>query len=205
MRGLLTLAALLIVLAVSYWIIGTNLAWFKPTTPISSQSDNRAASAHHTIPREVLVDAKPITSPEFVEADYAPIEDDEVVIGVLIENEPRAYLRDAFDDHPANHVVLDRVGSLNIVVTHCDMNRCTRILAGAEGKQPAVRVGGLGWTGNEREMLLLVEGERYVQSSLEIPLEDVPFVETTWGLWREVYPETLVYVRPPESTIPAGF
>ncbi len=205
MRGLLAILAVLVVVAVSYLIIGTNCLWFEPTTPLSSRSDNRAISAHHTVPREVLVDAKPITSPQFVAADFAPIQDDEVVIGVLIENEPRAYLRDAFDDNPANHVVVDRVGSLNIAVTHCDMNRCTRILAGAEGKPPDVRVGGLGWSGREREMLLFVDGERYVHSSPGIPLDDVPFVETTWGLWRVVYPETLVYFQPPESAIPVGY
>jgi hypothetical protein len=54
-----------------------------------------------------------------------------------------------------------------------------------------------GWNASASEMELVISGKRYVQKSPDIPLSDVPFLETTWGHWRSVYPDTLVYMAPP--------
>jgi hypothetical protein len=51
-------------------------------------------------------------------------------------------------------------------------------------------------------MDLLVNGQCFSQLSPEIPLKDVPFLEMPWGMWREIFPDTLIYLggaKGPES------
>jgi hypothetical protein len=177
-------------------LIGWAIGWIDTdrfTTAHTSETDRRSPSPPPER-TDLKVKASPVKEPVLLSVEEAPIFDEEIVIGLLVGDEPRAYLRSAFDYGPPAHVVYDRLGPLAYAVTHCDINRCTRVLAAPDEEELDVCVGG--WEMRDRSMILLVDGKRYLQSSPDIPLADVPHVETTWGLWRELYPETQVYVTP---------
>jgi hypothetical protein len=137
-------------------------------------------------------DLPPIQRPVMLHASDVNLQDGHIVIGVLVNAEARAYLRDAFEVVVRRHVVLDSVQSRSIAVTHCDRSRCTRVLASPRPNEPLdVRVGG--WR-SDQTLALLVQGKEYSQKSSEIPLDEIPFTETTWRIWRKQHPDTLVYV-----------
>lgn len=130
------------------------------------------------------------TKPFFTSAAKASLSDDDIVIGVVAFGESKAYLREAFSG-PGRHIVHDQYGAMQVTVTHCDRTRCTRVFSAAEDKDlKALHCGG--WM-EEQEMALLVEDQRYSQSSEEIPFDDVPFTITTWGEWRMEHPVSAVF------------
>ena len=147
-----------------------------------------------------------VARPQVVPGDQAPVPDRAVVIGVNVGSVARAYVVKAFevrDLDPAKaardpeaakvlgrHVVNDVVDGTPISVTHCDRNRCTRVLTDSDAAD-ALDIGVGGW---EDGMLLLIDGERVSQAAEEVPYEDVPFEVTTWKQWREEHPHTDVYV-----------
>jgi hypothetical protein len=134
------------------------------------------------------------------------VPDDAVVIGVEVGSVARAYVVQAFEVRnlrPADaqqdpevakvlgrHVVNDVIDGTAISVTHCDRNRCTRVLTDADSAE-ALEIGVGGW---DDGMLLLIDGERVPQAAQDVPFEDVPFEVTTWEQWREEHPHTDVYI-----------
>lgn len=141
-----------------------------------------------------------VSAPMLYPADQVNLADDERVIGVVVDNEPRAYVIDAFavrgmqrKEDVGVHVVNDYFGARPICVTHCDRTHSTRVLTTKRPDPTSVgpidlRVGG--WT---KGMLLIVDGRRYDHHSDELPLADVEYVTTTWAKWRAAHPQTLVY------------
>lgn len=141
-----------------------------------------------------------VSAPMLYPADQVKLSDEDRVIGVVVDNEPRAYVLDAFavrgmqrKEDVGVHIVNDYFGSRPICVTHCDRTHSTRVLTTKRPDPTAVgpidlRVGG--WT---KGMLLVIDGRRYEHHSDELPLADVEYVTTTWGKWRADHPETLVY------------
>lgn len=198
-RWLVGVAALALV-GVVLWVCNA-LGLFAPIRKQHGSRGFTAVGGAPTFDQDMTLTLPPIQNPTFVFADEAPLLDDDIVIGVMVDDQSRAYLRDAFDDSPAAHVVHDQLGSKSVAVTHCDRQRCTRVLGVDLGTPLEVGVGG--WNADENTMELLVSGERFLQTSPDIPLDEVPFVETTWGLWRTIYPDTLVYVAPPNKTPPS--
>jgi hypothetical protein len=198
MQRWLVVGVAAVIVVVGCWVIGRHL----PLSIRGTQESAIGPPADDYIPEDIEFDIPALERPTFVFAETAPIFDDEIVIGVVVDDEPRAYLRQAFDDDPQSHVLYDRLGSLNVAVTHCDKNGCTRVLADPAGNPLDVRVGG--WSPSNESMLLIISGERFAQSSPDIPLDDVEFVETSWGLWRQVYPDTLLYCEPPEPSATSG-
>jgi hypothetical protein len=138
------------------------------------------------------LDVPAIENPPLEYADEVGLEDDAIVIGIVVNGEPRAYLREAFDMSPNFHVVTDSIDSMPVAITHCDRLRCTRVFTGSQLEEPgSIRVGG--WR-TDQTMALIVQEEEYSQKSAEIPLDDVPFLELPWGMWRELFPDTMVYL-----------
>ncbi len=140
----------------------------------------------------MALDVPGVNGPHLVSAGESGVRDEDIVIGVVAFGEPRAYLRSAFDGSPDRHIVNDKFGSVPVSITHCDRTRCTRVLT-CDALQSSINIRCGGWLAVQ-EMALLVENTTYAQSSQEIPLEDVPFVVTTWKDWLATQPETLVYV-----------
>lgn len=125
--------------------------------------------------------------------------DQDPVIGIVVGGEARAYAIEAFAARNIRqvedlgvHIVHDSVGECPICVTHCDRTHASRVLTRrskeAAASPAAVRLGG--WN---RSLLLLIDGQRYEQSSAEVPLDDLPFETTTWGEWRVKHPQARVY------------
>ena len=140
----------------------------------------------------IRLDYPAIEEPPLEYADEVALEDEAIVIGIVVNGEPRAYLREAFADDPQRHVVTDSIDSTPVAITHCDRIGCTRVLTGIELEETgSIRVGG--WRADQT-LALIVGEEEYSQKSEEIPLADVPFLELPWGMWRELFPDTLVYV-----------
>jgi hypothetical protein len=138
------------------------------------------------------MDVPAIENPPLEYAAEVALDDEAIVIGVVVNGEARAYLRDAFAMNPRLHVVTDSVDSTSLAITHCDRNGCTRVFTGPELTEPgSIRVGG--WR-VDQTLRLIVNEQEYSQTSPEIPLAEVPFLELPWGMWRELFPDTLVYV-----------
>jgi hypothetical protein len=138
------------------------------------------------------LDVPAVVEPLLVPASHAALVANEPVIGVVAFGEARAYVKRSLAGRPERHVVNDRVGLNSIAVTHCNRTDCTRVLAlSSEAGLLDVRCGG--WLA-EQEMALLVGDKTYRHSSPDIPLQDVPFVVTTWEKWKSAYPESQVYV-----------
>jgi hypothetical protein len=141
---------------------------------------------------EMALDVEGIRNPLFVPANLASLVDEEMIIGVIVAGEARAYLRRSFDNLPRKHIVHDKFGFVTVVVTHCDRTRCTRVFSAKDDQGDLdIRCGG--WL-IEQEMALLVGGTKYPHSSPEIPLTDLPFVVTTWKEWRQAQPKSMVYL-----------
>ncbi len=133
-----------------------------------------------------------VENPPLDHADEVSIDDDAIVIGVVVNGETRAYLREAFEDHPDRHIVTDSIDETPIAVTHCDRIRCTRVFTGPKLEDAKnIHVGGWRF---DQTLALIVDDKECSQKSPEIPLADVPFLELPWGMWRELFPDTLVYV-----------
>lgn len=139
------------------------------------------------------LDIPGICAPQLLPAGTVNLKDEEVVIGVVVGGLSRAYLRKAFDGHE-HHVVNDLVGIAPISVTHYKLARCTRVLTHQAGvEQPlGIRIGG--WNREYGMMMVIVNEQRYLQLSPDIPLLDVPYSEVTWGEWRREHPDSLIYL-----------
>jgi hypothetical protein len=135
-----------------------------------------------------------VRDPELVPTDQVMLDDDEVVIGIEAFGEARAYIRRSFENRPDRHIVHDQINAIPVAITHCDRTGYTRVLTAGPGEGSLdLRCGG--WL-PEQEMSLLVGDREYAQSSRELPLADLPFVEMTWKEWREKQPVSLIYVGP---------
>jgi len=121
------------------------------------------------------------------EADLGP---DAEVIGVLIGDEPRAYLLSAFKGLDL-HVVNDCAAEVPISITYCDRTDCARVFTDPQRRE-AIDLYLGGWGGDD---MLLKLGEQYFTQNAETaPLRDHPFQRTTWEEWKSQHPETSVYV-----------
>jgi hypothetical protein len=91
-----------------------------------------------------------------------------------------------------SHIVNDLIDEVPITVTDCDLVDCARVVTAPQRGVPLdLSVGGID---ANRQLLLLLDDDRYPQLSDQLPLDDYPFELTTWGEWRESHPDTLVYV-----------
>jgi len=121
----------------------------------------------------------------------ANLSDDQLVIGIQVDDRARAYSVDYLST-PQTHVVNDVLAGRPVTVTYCNVQNCARVFAG-DGADPLdVGVGGY-----DQGLLLLLNGQRYRQesgdgfdSSDRFPYLPQPFVRTTWKKWREAHPDT---------------
>jgi hypothetical protein len=148
--------------------------------------------------RATLFDIPPLRNPVLAMAVHTNLPDDEIVFGVVHAGRVIAYQRAALADVAA-HVVHSDIGLKSVVVTHCPRNSCTRVFLAEPGNSPDMRLGG--WR-DDQTMDLIVGSQRLSQQSHEIPLAELPHIETTWGQWKRQHPETLIYrlPRPPAGS-----
>jgi hypothetical protein len=164
--------------------------------------------------RARLVDSPGIVQPVTIPGVSANLPDDAPVIGVVVEGQSRAYSEKALSGGPSKHVINDLIGSVPLSVTYCDITHCARAFTGRHLGVPLdLGTGGLA----DRQLLLMVGGQRYHQQSLTpfvaekafsdspepeaspnpptpFPYDDYSCEQTTWKVWREEHPQTDLYV-----------
>ncbi len=166
-------------------------------SPVTSDMDSTPPSTESFVVPGIVL-------PELCPANLAHVADMSPVIGIVVDGEPRAYLRDALEvfdvtqwSELSAHVINDVVGNTAVTVTHCNLKSTTRVFtsdssnvseAAAECTPLDIAVGG--W---DDGMLLVVGSTTYEQMSPELPVVDIPFVATSWKEWLAMHPDTLVF------------
>ena len=154
-----------------------------PTSPVRTDAP---PPVHATTGKGVFFQRMdPIGGMELRTQTTANLPDDDVVIGVVIEGQPRAYSA-KYLEFP-DHVYKDQVGSTHFAVTFCDVTSCTRVLHNDASHEIVVG----GWTGSQ--MMLRINGEYWGHSDVGIPMADLAFEKLTWSEWKQKHPTTLVY------------
>ena len=143
-----------------------------------------------------------VTDPDFVSpgaqgAGY--LRDDDIVMGIVINGEPRAYPHNIGWWH---EVINDTAGNESVIVTLCPLTGTGMVFNGvaADGERIHVGVSGLLFNNNlimydrrDRQSLYpqmiykAVLGPRTGEE-----LELLPVTECTWGYWKRIHPDTRV-------------
>ena len=142
----------------------------------------------------------PLDHPKHVAAEEATyLEDDNVVFGLFVDGEPRAYPKRILAWH---ELALDRVGDRELAIVYCTL--CGTVIpfdARAGGRALTFGTSGLLYRSNklmfDHETASLwssLTGEPVVGPlvQLKLRLTALPVVTTTWGEWRARHPDTRV-------------
>ncbi|WP_109831363.1 DUF3179 domain-containing protein [Reichenbachiella versicolor] len=139
-----------------------------------------------------------LINPELIEAETAGyLEDEDLIIGIIDEDEIRAYPHKILDWH---EIINDDIGNKSIAITYCPLTGTAigwdRIL---DGNKTTFGVSGLLYNSN------LIPYDRATDSNWsQIGLKSVngtkigetivthQLVETTWKTWKTFYPNTKV-------------
>ena len=152
-----------------------------------------------------LVDMPGVSDPELVDASEVELPDSTDVIGIEVGGKAIAFDLQSMGK-PERHIVNLLVDQQPISVTYCNLVDCVRVFKrreNSDSKQTEdsdaaergvipLRVGGLDI---DRQMVLLLEGERYGQESPSIPLIDHPHRRTSLGQWKRLHPHTCIYLH----------
>ncbi len=139
-----------------------------------------------------------MTNPVFVAADEVTyVNEDELVLGVFMNGEARAYPENLGWWH---EVINDRIGDQSISVTLCPLTGTGLVFdtTAEDGSQFELGVSGFLINSNlvmyDRrnnrtlypQMLYIGLNHEYKNERLEL----LPVVETTWSMWKKMYPDT---------------
>jgi hypothetical protein len=162
-------------------------------------------SSEWLIPKDEVQDGGPgkdgitaISSPKFITISNVDfLFDDDLVIGIQIEDAMRAYPHNILDHH---EIVNDLMGSTNFALTYCPLTGSAIAWdsTGIAGNT-TFGVSGLLYNSNlipydrqtdsnwSQMMNLCVNGELKGQEAIFLHV-----IETTWGTWKELYPNSLI-------------
>jgi hypothetical protein len=201
-------------------------------TATSSQSNTAAAPIKSDVNLDALWDGRQmmpfraIDNPKMVAAAQAGefLGDEEYVLGISVNGESRAYpTRFAWFHHAINDNVgkADKGGTAPVAITYCSV--CNTGLAFSpiiEGKTLMLDFYGL-YNGvvtihdRDTESVWLQVSGRAVKGPLTgKKLKTLPLLDTTWGQWKKLHPDTLVmspdnpfkkYYRPKGVAEPRGY
>lgn len=137
-----------------------------------------------------------IENPVMISAKDANIDPQAIVIGVIVEGQPRAYPIGALSgmlQHVVNDVVECEGGNVKpLTITYCDMTDCARVLASDDDSVQSSL--GLGTLGLLDGGLAITFGKDNFKQMDPIPgLIDYESSKVPWGEWVAQHPETLVY------------
>ncbi len=138
-----------------------------------------------------------VDSPKFDSVSESDLQDKQLVIGVVIDGEAKVYPHPILDWH---EIINDEIGGVNFALTYCPLTGT-----------------GIGWKGNVdgQKTTFGVSGKLYntnlipydratdsywTQIGLECvngesigeKIATIPVIETTWGTWKQAYPNSLV-------------
>ena len=149
--------------------------------------------------------AEPVHLPTSLAASDAKLAPDEIVIGVEVGGDARAYRLASFE-WKSGHIVNDVVGEVPVSVAYCDLTECLRVYSGPPGALPLnLNVAGV----LDGEMILRHEGRMYfhksgneVEAGAGSPKLPYPLINptvTTWKEWTARHPDTRVYIGKREN------
>lgn len=161
--------------------------------------------SRHSVPLDEILGGGPpkdgipaLTHPKFVPAGAAAfMSDDDRVLGIVIGKEARAYPLRILNWH---EVVNDNVGQRPVAITYCPLTGSGVVYDRRVGNSELV----FGVSGQLYQSNLLLYDRQteslwsqLKQSAVTGPMMDkrltaLPCVETTWGRWRKLHPDTLV-------------
>ena len=134
-----------------------------------------------------------IDNPQFIDADAADLDDDDMIIGFVHEGEARAYPQNIMVYH---EIVNDDVAGLNVAITYCPLT------ATSQGfKRGDTTLGVSGQLLNSNLVMFDRETESYfsqiaatglTETYTGDSLDEVNLIWTTWGQWRSKHPNTQV-------------
>ena len=128
------------------------------------------------------------------------LEDDDLVIGLTVNGESKAYPHAILDWH---EVVNDVVGGIPVSVTYCPLTGTAKVWKRFEqGNNTTYGVSGLLYNSNilafdraTESLWMQLEGIGVFGGRKGEQLELVPFVETTWKTWQSMQPSPLVMTQ----------
>ncbi|MHA2248938.1 MAG: DUF3179 domain-containing protein [Candidatus Kariarchaeaceae archaeon] len=172
-----------------------------PNTLTSHSDEGCLVPCDQLIPGQVKDGIPSIDNPSFVDAnhDQAPRSDSDVIIGVVLDGTARAYPYNILDWH---EIVNDNIDGKHFSVTYCPLTGTgilyhTEVLSNSE-----LGVSGKLFENNlvfydrntdsywSQMMGFSVKGEQMGEK-----LNYSTAVETTWGAWKKLHPETEVLSR----------
>lgn len=146
-----------------------------------------------------------VTDPDFVGPGHAGagyLRDDDIVMGIVIDGEPRAYPHNIGWWH---EIINDSAGDESVIVTLCPLTGTGMVFNGVadDGERIQVGVSGLLFNnnlimydrrdqGNERTLYpqMIYKGILGSRRGEELAL--LPMTECTWEYWKRIHPDTRV-------------
>lgn len=139
---------------------------------------------------------KGLDNPKMLKASEADVDDGEYVLGITVNGESRAYPTRYVWWH---HVVNDRVGDMPFAITYCSVcNTGIRYDLKLEDKTLSLDFYGLysavvALYDRETETVWAqASGEGMLGPLAGKKLKSQPLLDTTWGEWKKLHPDTLV-------------
>ena len=144
------------------------------------------------------VQARPMTQAQR-QAAMNNLRDQDLVIGVVVNNKPKAYALSAVHA-PDKHVYNNMQGDAPVTVTFCDLADCVQVFT-RDGADKPLDVKIEHGASKDRKMVIKVDGKLFHQSTLEsadpsatpFPLKTIPFTRSTWGEWRKLHPDSELF------------
>ena len=130
-----------------------------------------------------------ITDPYYHKPAEIVFADDVEVIGIEVDGTFRAFLKQGMSEID-QHVVHVTQNGKRLTIAYCNMTNCTRVFVPAEISTEEIRIGGL----IQNQMAMEIQGKRYRIDDDQIPLEQYPLTETSWGEWEKAHPDTEIYI-----------
>lgn len=141
-----------------------------------------------------------LTNPNFVDPEQIGyLAEDDLVLGLVFDGQARAY------PHNIgwwNEIINDRIGDRSVTVSLCPLTGTGQVFnaTDVDGSQIEFGVSGLLINSNlvmydRRDGLTLYPQMIYTSINGDDPgqrLELLPVVETTWSMWKKMYPNTTV-------------
>lgn len=167
----------------------------------ANRYDDPGFLTSHLVSGGVAKDGIPaLTNPTFVGPDEVNyLAEDDVIMGLVINGQPRAY------PHNIgwwNEVINDRVGDQSVVVSLCPLTGTGQVFNATDGDGSQIEFGVSGLLINSNLVMYdRRDGEtlypQMIYTAINGPqvgdrLELMPVVETTWALWKRMYPSTTV-------------
>ena len=164
------------------------------------RQQNIAPEENSRIELQQLLDGGPpkdgipsIDNPQFDDASTTPFDEDELIVGVVVNGEAKAYPYGIMNWH---EIVNDTVGGKNISVTYCPL--CDTMVSFERGDTT------FGVSGKLYQSCLVMfdrtDDTLYSQpwalgvvgANVNKSLERIPTIKTTLGEWLEKYPESKI-------------